>query len=142
MLYSYGAWMPLRILDEIQFWKQQEREHTVVIRELTEDLESEYVTVLQQYEKEFGDFEVRVNRYIESAIRYGAALPSGIQSRILKLTQASVAQSEEFLRFLDGLLQKSQAIASQPTAVVVLRHIQRESEYFIGVVQGIHHTSG
>lgn len=142
MLYSYGAWMPLRVLDEIQFWKMQEKEHTVVIRELTDNLESEYVTALKRYEKEFGDFEVRVNRYIETAVRHGTRLPPGIQNQILRLTQASIVQSEEFLRFLEGMLQKSQAISSQPTAVVVLRHIQRESEYFIGVVQVIQHTSG
>jgi hypothetical protein len=35
MQFYYGQQMPLRILDEAEFWKHQEEEHTVVIRELT-----------------------------------------------------------------------------------------------------------
>lgn len=33
MQFYYGQQMPLRILDEAEFWKNQEEEHTVVIRE-------------------------------------------------------------------------------------------------------------
>nr|WP_027417925.1 DUF2935 domain-containing protein [Aneurinibacillus terranovensis] len=42
MQFYYGDKMPLRILDEIEFWKQQEAEHTVVIRELVSNLEGEF----------------------------------------------------------------------------------------------------
>jgi len=34
MQFYYGHQMPLRILDEAEFWKRQEEEHTIVIREL------------------------------------------------------------------------------------------------------------
>lgn len=39
MQFYYGQHMPLRILDEAEFWKHQEEEHTVVIRELVTGLE-------------------------------------------------------------------------------------------------------
>ncbi|MDA8351644.1 MAG: DUF2935 domain-containing protein [Firmicutes bacterium] len=142
MLYAYGAWMPIRILDEAEFWKQQESEHTVVIRELSDDLEREYVESLKQWEQQFVDFEIRVTRYIETALKYGSALPKALYNEILQLTRSAVEQSEQFLRFLEEMEKNSRAISGNQTAVVVVRHIRRESEYFIGVVQGILYPSG
>lgn len=40
--------MPLRILDEAEFWKHQEEEHPVVISELVKGLEAEYVNALKE----------------------------------------------------------------------------------------------
>ena len=48
MQFYYGGQMPLRILDEAEFWKHQEQEHTVVIRELVDNLEEEYVNALME----------------------------------------------------------------------------------------------
>ena len=39
MRFYYGDKTPLRVLDEIEFWKQQESEHTVVILQIVDDLE-------------------------------------------------------------------------------------------------------
>lgn len=47
MQYYYGNQMPLRVLDEAEFWKHQEEEHTIVIRELVRNLEQKYVEALQ-----------------------------------------------------------------------------------------------
>lgn len=41
--YYYGYKNLLRVLDEVEFWKRQETEHTVVIREIAPDLEARYV---------------------------------------------------------------------------------------------------
>lgn len=38
MQFYYGNQMPLRVLDECEFWKHQEEEHTVVIRELVKKI--------------------------------------------------------------------------------------------------------
>lgn len=46
MQFYYGQQMPLRILDEAEFWKHQEEEHTVVISELVPDLEQPFVDAL------------------------------------------------------------------------------------------------
>jgi len=48
MQFYYGNQMPLRVLDEAEFWKHQEEEHTVVIRELVKDLEQKYVEALKE----------------------------------------------------------------------------------------------
>jgi hypothetical protein len=48
MQFYYGQQMPLRILDEAEFWKHQEEEHTVVIRELVAGLESSYIEALKK----------------------------------------------------------------------------------------------
>jgi Domain of unknown function (DUF2935) len=53
--FYYGGQMPLRILDEAEFWNHQEEEHTVVIRELVTNLEEEYVDALHEWEKALGD---------------------------------------------------------------------------------------
>lgn len=37
--YGYGHLLPLRTLEEIRFSKEQEKEHTLVIRALVPDLE-------------------------------------------------------------------------------------------------------
>jgi uncharacterized protein YihD (DUF1040 family) len=47
MQFYYDDKMPLRILDEGEFLKHQESEHTEVIRALFKDLEPQFVTALQ-----------------------------------------------------------------------------------------------
>lgn len=49
MQFYYGQQMPLRVLDEAEFWKMQESEHTVVIREALTNLENQYVEALKQW---------------------------------------------------------------------------------------------
>lgn len=71
MQFYYGQQMPLRILDEAEFWKHQEEEHTVVIRELTPDLEQEYVDALKEWEKVLGETRHQVLRFIETVTRTG-----------------------------------------------------------------------
>ena len=67
--FYYGQQMPLRILDEAEFWKHQEEEHTVVIRELVSNLEEEYVEALKEWEKTLGETHKQVIRFIESVRR-------------------------------------------------------------------------
>lgn len=69
MQFYYGEKMPLRILDEAEFWKQQEAEHTVVIKELVKNLESRYVEALNEWEKALTDTHQLVVRWIETKIR-------------------------------------------------------------------------
>ncbi|KAA8756587.1 DUF2935 domain-containing protein, partial [Paenibacillus sp. UASWS1643] len=51
--YGYGHLLPLRTLEEIRFWKEQEKEHTLVIRALVPDLEPPYVKLLEEWEATF-----------------------------------------------------------------------------------------
>ena len=49
MQFYYGNKMVHRVLDEAEFWKQQEAEHTVVIREVVPNLEQRFVRQLEQF---------------------------------------------------------------------------------------------
>lgn len=58
--------MPLCVLDEAEFWKHQEEERTVVIRELVRDLEQEYGGDLKGLGNEFSKAHQHVIEYIET----------------------------------------------------------------------------
>jgi hypothetical protein len=137
MQYYYGSQMPLRVLDEAEFWKHQESEHTVVIRELVKGLEQEYVKALQEWEDKFKKTHQRVVRYIETVNRSDGQITPALYQDVLQLVTHCLKQSEEFTEFLRMLMKESVPIRTNPTAKVVLNHIIVESEYFIGIAQTI-----
>jgi superoxide dismutase, Fe-Mn family len=135
MLTVYGALMPLRLLEEIRFWKMQEKEHTVVIRELVPNLEPEYVKVLEKWEPIFAKTEHEAVQWTEAVLRSPAGITPYIQMQIEGLLQASIKQSNAFISQLAYMAAHSRAVKAYPTAPVVINHIIRESEYFLGVLQ-------
>ncbi|MFC0215583.1 DUF2935 domain-containing protein [Paenibacillus chartarius] len=135
MLMVYGALMPLRVLEEIRFWKMQEREHTVVIRTLVPDLETPFVRLLEEWEGVFEKAEMAAVRLIEAAIRSGFWLPPQQQAQVNQLLIASASQSRLFIQHLMRMEQESVPIRTRPVVKTVLEHIIRESEYFLGVLQ-------
>lgn len=137
MLFVYGALMPLRVLEEIRFWKTQEKEHTVVIRELVPQLEQEYVTKLKQWEATFALTEAAAIQWIEAVIRSGGSVSPVMWAQIHQLLLSSVAESKIFIQQLFYMLSQSAAVKQLPTAPIVIQHIIRESEYFLGVLQAI-----
>jgi len=46
MQFCYGDKNHIRILEEAEFWKRQEAEHTVVIRKIVQDLEEKFTEKL------------------------------------------------------------------------------------------------
>lgn len=137
MQFYYGDQMPLRILDEAEFWKNQEAEHTVVIRELVKNLESEYVKALKEWENALNDTHQRVTRWIETVIRSGKMVSPTVYQDILQLVRFCLHQSEQFIKLCRQIRDHSQVIQGNSTAKVVINHIIRESEYFIGIAQTI-----
>lgn len=137
MQYYYGQQMPLRILDEVEFWKHQEEEHTVVIRELVSGLEPIFITALKEWEKALGETHKQTVRFIESVIRSGATVSNQLYQQVLQLISFSLNQSLEFIKLCEQIKNESQAVAKNPTAKVVLNHIIRESEYFVGIAQAL-----
>lgn len=142
MQYYYGSQMPLRVLDEAEFWKHQEEEHTVVIRELVSNLEEEYKEALEKWEKEFQKTHQHVVRYIETVNRSGGQVSESLYQDVLQLVTFSLEQSDAFIEFCRTLMKESQPIRTNQTAQVVLNHIIVESEYFIGVAQTILYQKG
>jgi DNA-directed RNA polymerase subunit F len=137
MQYYYGNQMPLRVLDEAEFWKHQEEEHTVVIRELVAHLEQQYVNALKEWEKEFAKTHQRVTTYIETVNRSHGQVSQALYEDILQLTSFCLEQSYQFIKFCYKIMEESKPVSTNPTAKVVLKHIIAESSYFIGVAQTI-----
>ncbi|WP_102348868.1 DUF2935 domain-containing protein [Bacillus sp. Marseille-P3661] len=137
MQYYYGQHMPLRILDEAEFWKHQEEEHTVVIRELVSNLETEYVSALKEWEKALSATRQQVLQYIQTVVRSGYYIPHALQHQVLQLVSFWLQQSLDFIELCRQIKNQSQAVSANPTAKVVLDHIIRESEYFIGIAQAL-----
>ena len=142
MQFYYGSQMPLRILDEAEFWKQQEEEHTVVIRELVTGLEKVYVDALDTWEKALGETHQRIVRFIESVIRSNYTISPALEKDVLDLVAFCLQQSEDFIELCQQIKNQSSAVSGNPTAKVVLDHIIRESEYFIGIAQTILYQKG
>jgi hypothetical protein len=137
MQFYYGEKLPLRLLDEAEFWKQQESEHTVVIRELVRGLEQHFVQELKQWEMAFTRTHGAIVRFIETYIRVGQMINLELYRQVSDLIRYCMQQSLAFISFLDRLSAESTAISGNPTAKVVLNHIRRESEYFVGIAQTI-----
>ncbi len=140
MLYVYGSLMPIRVLEEIRFWKMQEREHTVVIRELVPQLEPEYAALLQQWEGVLAQTEVASQQWIEAVLRTKPPVGPYIVDKVNELLYASIAQSQEFIRQLFLILERSRPVRANPVVQTVFLHIIRESEYFLGVLHAVQNT--
>ncbi|WP_099159442.1 DUF2935 domain-containing protein [Virgibacillus ndiopensis] len=137
MQFYYGSQMPLRVLDEAEFWKEQEAEHTVVMRELVRDLEQEYVDALKRWEDVLNTTHQHVERFVESVIRSGNQLSPQLYQQVLELVTFCLQESVAFTQFCKQVKTESKAVSKNPTAKVVIDHIIDESDYFIGIAQTI-----
>jgi len=135
--FYYGPQMPLRILDEAEFWKHQEEEHTVVIRALVPNLEEEYVEALEEWEAALGETHKKVVRFIETVARSGYHISQALQQQVMQLVSFSLQQSLQFIHLCQQIKTKSKAVSANPTAKTVIDHIIRESEYFVGISQAL-----
>ncbi|WP_286885495.1 DUF2935 domain-containing protein [Aneurinibacillus sp. UBA3580] len=140
MQFYYGEKMPLRILDEGEFWKLQEAEHTQVIRALVPNLEPAFVQALGAWEQALSQTQAMFVRYIEAVVRIGHRVSPALQAEIMQWVCFALEQSRQFVLLLNQLGTESQPLKSNPTAITVLNHIRRESEYFIGIAEGLLYT--
>lgn len=135
MLYVYGPLLPVRILEEIVFWKTQEKEHTEVIKALVPQLEEPYVKLLNEWAVVFGATEQAARHLLEAALSSSPPDPSELIAETEKLLYISCMQSHEFIRQLYAIMEASAAVKAEPLAVTVFLHIIRESEYFLAVLE-------
>ncbi|MFB9325752.1 Fe-Mn family superoxide dismutase [Paenibacillus aurantiacus] len=139
MLFVYGPYMPLRLLEEIQFWKTQEMEHTVVIREIAPNLEPPYVALLQAWEPVFARTAQMADKLLSSLVPQAADLPPACREQVDALLRVSAEQSKRFIEQLHRMVKESAAISASPVAVTVVHHIIRESDYFLCVLATLVH---
>lgn len=140
MRFFYGNKNSLRVLDEMEFWKRQEAEHTVVMRTIMPELEKDYVKYLENFEGRFTQTEGDAIKYIETVTRAAGNISPQLLESILCLIEYAMKESECFLQLIDDILANSKA-AKDPIARTVVKHIRRESEYFIGISQTILYES-
>lgn len=133
MQFYYGDKMFFRVLDEAEFWKLQEAEHTVVIRKVVPNLEDEYVKQLQNWELALTRTQATAVRYVEAVVRAGSYISPQLQQQIVQFINFCMRQSQEFIVFLNLISSQSSAVRENPVATTVVDHIRRESEYFIGI---------
>lgn len=134
MLFVYGPLLPTRILEEIVFWKMQEKEHTEVIKAIVPSLEEPYVKLLDEWAVVFGATEQAARQLLEASMEQAVAGHSELAYETELLVHTACGQSREFIRQLCALRDNSKAVNAQPLAGTVLLHIIRESEYFLAVL--------
>lgn len=137
MQFYYGDQWPLRVLDESEFWKEQEAEHTVVIRELLPDLEQDFVDGLKRWEDVLTTTRQHVKRFIESVIRSKNQLPAQLTQQVLEMASFCLQESVAFTQFCRSIKTESKVVVGNAMAITVMNHIIDESEYFIGIAQTI-----
>ncbi len=135
MRFNYGEMNSLRALEESEFWKNQEAEHTIVIQEVVPDLEEDYVEKLIEYKGVFDSTIARIVQYIETIINLEDSISPEINEEIMQIIKIAIMQSQVFVDFLNTMLKESTAVGNNPIANVVINHIRRESDYYIGVVK-------
>ena len=135
MQYYYQEQSVSRALDEAEFWKHQEIEHTSVIQLVTPNLEENYVEGLNLFEQMFSATHAELVKYIESVTRSGGRYSNTLNNEMLQVIKAAVRQSENFVEYLTEMLRESQAVQANSASQTVINHIIRESQYFIGIDQ-------
>ena len=135
MQYYYGEQNILRALDEAEFWKHQEAEHAGLIPVVTPDLEPQYVKKLEQLGIELSLMNAEAVKYIASITRSKQMVSHELKIQMLNLIQRCIEQSKIFTEFMAAMLQNSHAVRSSQPSQTVIRHMIRESQYFIGIDQ-------
>ncbi|WP_074018104.1 DUF2935 domain-containing protein [Massilibacterium senegalense] len=133
----YEEKLPLRLVDEGLFWKHQEEEHTVVLREMGKGLEEKYVYLLKEWEKSLAETKNQFSLYRDYVIKAKDEIPTPLLQAIKKLVIFAVEQSKAFISLLHDIGQHSTVFKHNHTLLVVLHHIKRESEYFIRVISSL-----
>ncbi len=126
--------MPIRLLEEIVYWKTQELEHSVVLRSIIPELEPPYVQLLQDWENVFAR-TLEYAQHSKDVAAAGQSLPSNWSAFLPKLVEDSLNQSREFSRQLQLFPEHSTAVVQAPDKSTVLAYIQRQPEYFNGVME-------
>lgn len=125
----------MRALDEAEFWKRQEIEHTSVIQLVTPNLEETFVAGLKGFELQFSKIYAELVKYVESAVRSGGEFGNDLYREMARAIQLSIQLSAEFVEYLNTMLGQSRSVQASASSQTVINHIIRESQYFIGIDQ-------
>ena len=135
MQYYYGEQNILRALDEAEFWKHQEAEHAGLIPVVTPNLEPQYVQGLAQFGDEISQLNAEAVRYITSITRSKGVVNRDLKVQMLNFIGRCIEQSKHFVELMQEMLQQSRAVQANDASQTVIKHMIRESNYFIGIEQ-------
>ena len=133
--FYYGEQNIKRALDEAEFWKHQEAEHTNLIPVVTSNLEPQYVQRLEQLGIEIGSLHAEAVKFIAGITRSKGMVSRQLKIQMLDLIKRCVEQSQNFIGLMTEMLQHSHAVRSNQPSQTVIHHMIRESQYFIGIDQ-------
>ncbi|AKG37393.1 Fe-Mn family superoxide dismutase [Paenibacillus durus] len=132
MLYPYGPPSSVRILEEISFWKNQEKENTALIKFAFPELEAPYVKLMDDWAAVFAATGNAARSLLETPPSIAA--PSGADpTEAERLAAAAGEQSREFIRQLTAIHEQTPALRGAAEEAF-LPHVIRETEYFLGVL--------
>lgn len=140
MLFIYGAKLPVRLLEEIRYWKHQERKHIVLIKAIVPDLEPVYVKMLDQWAVVFSDTEKAADELLRHILGQTAPPSPQMLAQIEQVLRAACEQSREFIRQLHGMKEHSESVQKTPLASTILLHVIRESEFFLNTLETLNAT--
>jgi Fe-Mn family superoxide dismutase len=135
MLHVYGSMLPVRILEEILFWKTQEKQHTEFIKVILPNLEDPYVQLLDEWAVFLGATEQTAQKLLDSTLSPSPLDLSELTVEIENLLDIASTQSHEFVRQLSALQEDSAEVKAVPLSVTVILQIIRESQYFLAELE-------
>ncbi|WNS41658.1 Fe-Mn family superoxide dismutase [Paenibacillus sp. MMS20-IR301] len=137
MQYVSSSHLPVQILSEIAFWKNQEKEHAGFILQLAPALEERYVKLLQEWTVVFLATEQAALQLLGIIQSSAAGGPGNLAAETDQLRLAACGQSSEFIRQLRMLLEADGAAGVFPAGGALLEHFIRESEYLLAVLSAL-----
>jgi hypothetical protein len=90
---------------------------------------------LHKFRIEFSNAQAEAIKYITSITRSKGMVSRDLKMQMISFIKECVGQSESFVDFLGVLLVSSNAVKANPPSQEVIRHMIRESKYFIGIEQ-------
>lgn len=137
MLFVYGSYMPLRLLEEIRSWKKREQAHTVVLRAIVPGWDPVFTRTLEEWKQVFADTEKCADWWLQARLEQPGRLPDNSDAQIGALLHASRAQSEAFIRQLQFYRTHSADDRTDPVSPVLIDHLMRESQYYLDTFAGL-----
>ncbi len=137
MLIIYGSLMPLRMLEEIRFWKLYEVEALLLIRKLTPSLEPTYAHLLTEWESVLNQTGSTAEKYIDHLLSTTKLISSSSHMKIENLKNQALNQSEQYVDHLIRILGQSKEIKKQEEINDVIEYAVRGSQYFQGIFHAL-----
>ncbi|WP_025696650.1 DUF2935 domain-containing protein, partial [Paenibacillus forsythiae] len=133
MLYKYGPPSSVRILEEIRFWKNQEKDNAALVKLAVPELKAPFVKLMDEWAAVFAASENAARSLLERAQSPGTGGDAD-PAEVERLAEAAREQSREFIRHLNAIQEQSPELRGA-AADTYLTHVIRETEYFLGILK-------